>query len=160
VVWILLALPAVALPASPEIFLQEEPETYLVIDKLEGMGFLPGLMTGDRGLEAREVTISVCASGSSIPATAVSRPTRKVGRSRRTGESVRVASSGPLLPTGFLSRRAEICCWISREMTPDGSRRHPCAWAGHRQRWRQAAFPSGGDREGTAPCCSRPTPSR
>ncbi len=55
VVWILLALPAVALPASPEIFLQEEPETYLVIDKLEGMGFLPGLMTGDRGLEAREV---------------------------------------------------------------------------------------------------------
>lgn len=55
VVWILLALPAVALSASPEIFLQEEPETYLVIDKLEGMGFLPGLMTGDRGLEAREV---------------------------------------------------------------------------------------------------------
>lgn len=55
VVWILLALPAVALSASPEIFLQEEPETYLVIDKLEGMGFLPGLMTGDRGLESREV---------------------------------------------------------------------------------------------------------
>jgi len=55
-VWIILALPAVALPASPEIFLQEEPETYLVIDKLEGMGFLPGLMTGDRGLEAREVS--------------------------------------------------------------------------------------------------------
>jgi hypothetical protein len=44
------------LPAAPEIFLQEEPETYLVIDKLEGMGFLPGLMTGDRGLEAKEVS--------------------------------------------------------------------------------------------------------
>jgi len=41
--------------AAPEIFLREEPEAYLVIDKLEGMGFLPGLMTGDRGLEAREV---------------------------------------------------------------------------------------------------------
>jgi len=33
----------------------EEPEYYLVIDKLEGKGLLPGLMTGDRGLEAREV---------------------------------------------------------------------------------------------------------
>jgi hypothetical protein len=54
-VWILLAFPAVALSASPEIFLQEEPETYLVIDKLEGTGVLPGLMTNDRGLEAREV---------------------------------------------------------------------------------------------------------
>ncbi|MGW8286590.1 MAG: capsule assembly Wzi family protein, partial [Candidatus Deferrimicrobiaceae bacterium] len=32
-----------------------EPETYLIIDKLQGMGFLPGLMTDDRGLEAREV---------------------------------------------------------------------------------------------------------
>src|SRR4030067_167585 len=47
-VWIILALPAVALSAAPEIFIQEEPGTYLVIDKLEGMGFLPGLMTGDR----------------------------------------------------------------------------------------------------------------
>src|SRR3972149_5573527 len=55
-VWIILALPAVALPAAPQIFLQEEPETYLVIDKLEGTGFLPGLMRGDRGLEAREVS--------------------------------------------------------------------------------------------------------
>ena len=53
-VWIILALPAVALSAAPEIFLQEEPGTYLVIDKLEGMGFLPGLMTGDRGLKARD----------------------------------------------------------------------------------------------------------
>ncbi|MGA6993601.1 MAG: capsule assembly Wzi family protein [Candidatus Deferrimicrobiaceae bacterium] len=54
-VWMILAFPAVALSAGPEIFLQEEPETYLLIDKLEGMGFLPGLMTDDRGLEAREV---------------------------------------------------------------------------------------------------------
>jgi hypothetical protein len=50
-----LAFPVAASSAGPEIFLQEEPETYLVIDKLEGMGFLPGLMTGDRGLEAGEV---------------------------------------------------------------------------------------------------------
>lgn len=54
-VWMIVAFPAVALSAAPEIFLQEEPETYLVIDKLEGLGFLPGLMTGDRGLEVREV---------------------------------------------------------------------------------------------------------
>lgn len=44
-----------ALSASPEIFLLEEPENYLVIDKLDGLGVLPGLMTGSRGLEAREV---------------------------------------------------------------------------------------------------------
>lgn len=49
---VLLAFPAAALSAGPEIFLLEEPESYLVIDKLEGMGILPGLMTGDRGLEA------------------------------------------------------------------------------------------------------------
>ena len=54
-VWMILAFPAVALSAGPEIFLQEEPETYLAIDKLEGMGFLQGLMTGTRGLEAQEV---------------------------------------------------------------------------------------------------------
>jgi hypothetical protein len=54
-VGIVLTVSSVALPAGPEIFLQEEPETYLVIDKLEGLGLLPGLMTGDRGLEAREV---------------------------------------------------------------------------------------------------------
>ena len=53
--WTILAFPDVAFSAGPEIFLQEEPETYLVIDKLEGMGFLPELMTGDRGLEALEV---------------------------------------------------------------------------------------------------------
>ncbi len=55
VVWMLLAFPAVALSAAPEIFLEEDPETYLVIDKLEGLGYLPGLMTDDRGLETREV---------------------------------------------------------------------------------------------------------
>jgi hypothetical protein len=54
--WILVVHPAAALSAGPEIFLQEEPETYLVIDKLQGLGFLPALMTGDRGLEAREVS--------------------------------------------------------------------------------------------------------
>ena len=54
-VWAILAFPAVALSAGPEIFLQEEPETYLVIDKLDGIGFLPELMTGDRGFETREV---------------------------------------------------------------------------------------------------------
>ncbi|MCL5884143.1 MAG: capsule assembly Wzi family protein [Deltaproteobacteria bacterium] len=49
------ALPLAAFPASPEIFLADEPEIYLLIDKLEGYGLLPGLMTDDRGLEAREV---------------------------------------------------------------------------------------------------------
>ena len=32
--WMILAFPAVALPAGPEIFLLEEPESYLVIEKL------------------------------------------------------------------------------------------------------------------------------
>ncbi|MGZ8429776.1 MAG: capsule assembly Wzi family protein [Candidatus Deferrimicrobiaceae bacterium] len=54
-VCIVLTVPSVAFSAGPEIFLLEEPESYLVIDKLEGLGILPGLMTGDRGLEAREV---------------------------------------------------------------------------------------------------------
>ena len=54
-VCIVLTVPSAAFSASPEIFLPEEPESYLVIDKLEGLGLLPGLMTGDRGLEAREV---------------------------------------------------------------------------------------------------------
>jgi len=53
--WIFLSVSGVCLAAGPEIFLQEEPETYLAIDKLEGMGFLKGLMTGTRGLEAQEV---------------------------------------------------------------------------------------------------------
>ena len=52
---IVFTTPAAAISASPEIFLLEEPESYLLIDKLEGMGFLPGLMTGDRGLEGPEV---------------------------------------------------------------------------------------------------------
>ncbi|MGZ8460267.1 MAG: hypothetical protein ACXWW2_07550, partial [Candidatus Deferrimicrobiaceae bacterium] len=46
---IVLTVPSVAFSAGPEIFLLEEPESYLVIDKLEGLGILPGLMTGDRG---------------------------------------------------------------------------------------------------------------
>ena len=54
-VWVILAFPAVALSAGPEIFLQEDPGIYLVIDKLEGLGYLTGLMTDDRGLEVREV---------------------------------------------------------------------------------------------------------
>lgn len=46
-----------SLAAGPEIFLQDEPEAYVLIDKLEGIGLLPGLMTGTRGLEAREVAL-------------------------------------------------------------------------------------------------------
>ena len=52
----ILALPLAAFPASPEIFLADEPESYLLIDKLQGLSLLPALMTGDRGLEAREVS--------------------------------------------------------------------------------------------------------
>ena len=43
--------------AGPGIFLQAEPEDYILIDKLQGLGLLPGLMTGTRGLEAREVAL-------------------------------------------------------------------------------------------------------
>ncbi len=43
--------------AGPEIFLRDEPEAYVLIDKLQGLGLLPGLMTGTRGLEAREVAL-------------------------------------------------------------------------------------------------------
>jgi hypothetical protein len=50
-----MAVPRVASSASPEIFLTDQPEVYLAIDKLEGFGLLPGLMTDDRGLDAREV---------------------------------------------------------------------------------------------------------
>src|SRR3990170_4970305 len=188
-VWIILALPAVALSASPEIFLQEEPETYLVIDKLEGMGFLPGLMTGDRGLEAREVSREAeKAEGAGDPFVdgmlrflrlgAARRhdfrlraglehsgdgrvpPTRRVGRARRTGESARAAFSGRPPPTGFLSRRVATSLRDPRGATPGGSRRHPFAWAGRRQRWKGAAFPSGGGREGTGAFFSRPMPNR
>src|SRR3990172_8432714 len=52
----ILALPLAAFSASPEIFLVDEPESYLLIDKLQGLSLLPALMTGDRGLEAREVS--------------------------------------------------------------------------------------------------------
>ena len=43
--------------AGPGIFLRAEPEDYVIIDKLQGFGLLPGLMTGTRGLEAREVAL-------------------------------------------------------------------------------------------------------
>jgi hypothetical protein len=49
--------------AAPEIFLREEPEAYLVIDKLQGLGHLPGLMAGDRGLEAEEVALEAEKAG-------------------------------------------------------------------------------------------------
>jgi hypothetical protein len=52
----ILALPLAAFPASPEIFLADEMESYLIIDKLQGLSLLPALMTGDRGLEASEVS--------------------------------------------------------------------------------------------------------
>jgi len=54
---VLLVLPMVASPAGPGIFLRDEPEAYVMIDKLQGLGLLPGLMTGTRGLEAREVAL-------------------------------------------------------------------------------------------------------
>jgi len=54
-VWVLVVLPTLASAAGPEIFLRDEPEAYVMIDKLQGLGLLPDLMTGTRGLEAREV---------------------------------------------------------------------------------------------------------
>jgi len=62
--WAFVAFPAVALSAAPELFLGEEPESYVVIDKLEGMGLLPDLMTGDRPVEAREVAREAKKAGS------------------------------------------------------------------------------------------------
>jgi hypothetical protein len=56
-VFVLLILPMVASPAGPGIFLRDQPEDYVLIDKLQGLGLLPGLMTGTRGLEAREVAL-------------------------------------------------------------------------------------------------------
>src|SRR4030065_640292 len=52
---VFLALPAVSFSAGPEIFLREDPELSLAIDKLQGMGLLPEIMTGDRGLDVSEV---------------------------------------------------------------------------------------------------------
>ena len=49
--------------AGPEIFLRDEPEDYVLIDKLQGLGLLPGLMTGTRGLEAREVALEAGKEG-------------------------------------------------------------------------------------------------
>ncbi len=62
--WAFCCVPAVALPAGPDIFLVEEPERYVVADKLEGMGYLPDLMTGDRPLEAREAAREASKAGS------------------------------------------------------------------------------------------------
>ena len=64
-VCVLLCLPMSSLAAGPEIFLQDEPEAYVLIDKLEGIGLLPGLMTGTRGLEAREVALEAGKQGNS-----------------------------------------------------------------------------------------------
>lgn len=60
----LLFLSSPSLPAGPEIFLRDDPEAYVLIDKLQGLGFLPGLMTGTRGLEAREVALDAGKEGS------------------------------------------------------------------------------------------------
>jgi hypothetical protein len=54
---VLLLLPMLSPAAGPEIFLRDDPEVYVLIDKLQGLGLLPGLMTGTRGLEAREVAL-------------------------------------------------------------------------------------------------------
>jgi hypothetical protein len=54
---VLLSLPMLSPAAGPGIFLRAEPEDYVIIDKLQGLGLLPGLMTGTRGLEAREVAL-------------------------------------------------------------------------------------------------------
>ncbi|PJB31212.1 MAG: hypothetical protein CO109_11245 [Deltaproteobacteria bacterium CG_4_9_14_3_um_filter_65_9] len=56
-VCVLLVLPAAASAAGPEIFLRDEPEEYVLIDKLQGLGLLPALMTGTRGTSSsRPVT--------------------------------------------------------------------------------------------------------
>jgi hypothetical protein len=56
-VCLLVVLPTAALPAGPGIFLRGQPEDYVMIDKLQEFGLLPGLITGTRGLEAREVAL-------------------------------------------------------------------------------------------------------
>ena len=62
-VCVLVVLPTLASAAGPEIFLRDEPEDYVMIDKLQGLGLLPGLMTGTRGLEAREVALEAGKEG-------------------------------------------------------------------------------------------------
>ena len=62
-VCVLLVLPAASPAAGPEIFLRDEPEEYVMIDKLQGLGLLPGLMTGTRGVEAREVALEAGKEG-------------------------------------------------------------------------------------------------
>ena len=62
-VCVLLFLPMASPAAGPEIFLRDEPEEYVMIDKLQGLGLLSGLMTGTRGLEAREVALEAGKEG-------------------------------------------------------------------------------------------------
>jgi len=62
-VCVLLLLSTPTSAAGPEIFLRDEPEEYVMIDKLQGLGLLPGLMTGTRGLEAREVALEAGKEG-------------------------------------------------------------------------------------------------
>ena len=62
-VCVLVALPTLASAAGPEIFLRDEPEDYVMIEKLQGFGLLPALMTGTRGLEAREVALEAGKEG-------------------------------------------------------------------------------------------------
>ena len=62
-VCVILSLPLVSPAAGPGIFLRAEPEDYVIIDKLQGLGLLPGLMTGTRGLETREVALEAGKEG-------------------------------------------------------------------------------------------------
>jgi len=62
---VLVALSTPASAAGPEIFLRDEPEEYVMIDKLQGLGLLPDIMTGTRGLEAREVALEAGKRGTS-----------------------------------------------------------------------------------------------
>jgi Capsule assembly protein Wzi len=62
-VCVLVALPTLASAAGPGIFLRDEPEDYVMIEKLQGFGLLPALMTGTRGLEAREVALEAGKEG-------------------------------------------------------------------------------------------------
>ena len=63
--WAICTFPAVALSAAPDLFLAEEPESYVLVDKLVGTGLLPDLMTVDRPLEARAVAREARKTGSS-----------------------------------------------------------------------------------------------
>src|SRR3990170_2384264 len=143
-VWIILALPAVALPAAPEIFLEEEPETYLVIDKLEGMGFPPGLMTGDRGLEAR---VKVGEGGDESPPPCDEKaplPLRRRpvilyvegGGEDQSGSGVpsRWAwMGGVFLPSIGAMKKADLRIEFADNLDFNSQRHHPGVWYQHGQ---------------------------